>query len=153
MFCCYFIAFLRSIFNFQRFKCKNEPHSLSTSEIIDSERRGYSNALRSFFWKPFRSQRVNESQKLKEKQFYPTFSSFWAKMSWKKSFLVRSDILGLLVNTFTADNEYFRNNREIFLLPIYMQLSQKPTTFCCFLIAFLESPLNFEPIFFYKWAS
>ena len=46
MFCCYFIAFLRSIFNFQRFENKNEPHSLSISEIIDSERRGYLNALK-----------------------------------------------------------------------------------------------------------
>ena len=36
------------------------------------------------FWKPFGSERVNESQILlqyAEKNFYPTFSSFWAKLS------------------------------------------------------------------------
>ena len=35
------------------------------------------------FWKLFGSERVNESQKLlkfAEKYFYPTFSSFWAKL-------------------------------------------------------------------------
>ena len=35
------------------------------------------------FWKPFGSERVNESQKLlksAEKYSYPTFSSFWAKL-------------------------------------------------------------------------
>ena len=34
--------------------------------------------------KPIASERVNESQKLvqyAEKNFYPTFSSFWAKLS------------------------------------------------------------------------
>ena len=39
---------------------------------------------RACFWKPFGSERVNESQKLlksAEKYFYPTFSSFWAKLS------------------------------------------------------------------------
>ena len=38
---------------------------------------------RACFWKLFGSERVNESQKqLKsaEKYFYPTFSSFWAKL-------------------------------------------------------------------------
>ena len=51
------------------------------------------------FWKPFFSKRVNESQKLlksAEKYFYPTFLSFWAKLSEKKLFLIRSEILGLL---------------------------------------------------------
>ena len=36
------------------------------------------------FWKPFGSERVNESEKpwkSLEKYFYPTFSSFWEKLS------------------------------------------------------------------------
>ena len=36
------------------------------------------------FQKPFGSEHVNESQKLRqytEKNFYPTLSSFWAKLS------------------------------------------------------------------------
>ena len=39
---------------------------------------------RAGFWKPFGSERVNESQKLlqyAQKIFYPSFSSFWAKLS------------------------------------------------------------------------
>ena len=38
----------------------------------------------------------------------------------------------------------FRHNRESLPLPIQMQLSKKPNTFCCFFIAFLESTCNFE---------
>ena len=49
-----------------------------------------------------------------------------------------------LINTLTANYEYSRSNRENFPLPIQMQLSEKPKTFCQFFIAFLESSLNFE---------
>ena len=42
------------------------------------------------------------------------------------------------------DDDCFRHNRESLLLPIQMQLSKKPNTFCCFFIAFLESTCNFE---------
>ena len=83
---------------------------------------------RSCFWKAFGSERVNEFQKLLKsagKYLYPTFSSFWANMSEKKSFLVRSQILGLLVNTLTANYEYSRSIRENSPLPIQMQLSEK----------------------------
>ena len=41
------------------------------------------NNQRICFWKLFGSERVNESQNLvksDEKYFYPTFSSFWAKL-------------------------------------------------------------------------
>ena len=76
---------------------------------------------RAFSWKPFGSERVNESQKnLKsaKKDFYPTFSLFWAKMSYKKLFLIRYEILGLPVNTMTANYEYSRSNRENLPSPI-----------------------------------
>ena len=75
------------------------------------------------FWKPFGSERVSESQKLPksaEKYFYPTFSSFWAKLSQQKLFLIRSEILGLLVITLTANYEYSRSNRENLPLPIQL---------------------------------
>ena len=75
---------------------------------------------RSCFWKAYRSERVNESQKLlqyAEKNFYPTFWSFWAKLSKKRLFLIRSEILGLLDNTLIANYECFRINRENLPLP------------------------------------
>ena len=63
-------------------------------------------------------------------------------MSYKKLFLVRSEISGLLVNMLTANYEYSRINRENLPLPIQMQLSEKPKTFPETFIAFLESTLN-----------
>ena len=56
--------------------------------------------------KAFGSQCANESRKLlnsTEKHFCPTFLSLWAKLSLKKNFLARSEILKLLFNTLTAD--------------------------------------------------
>ena len=96
------------------------------------------------YWKPFGSQHVNESHKLMksaEKHFCPTFLSLWAKLTLKKSFLVRSDNLGLLV---TANYEYSRHNRENLPLPIHMQLSKKPNKSCCFFIAFWKSTSNIK---------
>ena len=81
------------------------------------------------FLKPFRGERDNESQKLlesAEKNCYPTFSSFWAKLSLKMFFLIRSDILGLHDYTLTANYEYSRINREKLLLPTATKLSEKP---------------------------
>ena len=103
---------------------------------------------RSCIWKPFGSECVNESLKLlksAEKYFYPTFSSFLVKLSQKKSFLVRSEILGLLVNTFSANYEYC-NNTDNLPLPVQMELSGKlmiELTFSWFFIAVFESALNF----------
>ena len=67
MFCSLFIAFLDSILNLKHFP-ENEPHGLSIYEIIDPER------LKSCFWKLFRSELVNESQRLlkSEKKFFFT---------------------------------------------------------------------------------
>ena len=44
----------------------------------------------------------------------------------------------------TVDYEYSRSNRENLLLPIQMQLSEKPKKKYLIFIAFLESKLNFE---------
>ena len=93
---------------------------------------------------------ANKFQKLlksAEKYFYSTFSSCAAKLSKKKIFLVRSEILGLLVNMLTANYEYSSSNRENVPLPIQLFLSEKQKSFWSiffFLFAFLESPLNFE---------
>ena len=43
-FCQFFKVFLGSTLNFEHFETKNEPHSSSISEIIDSKRRAYLNA-------------------------------------------------------------------------------------------------------------
>ena len=81
------------------------------------------------FWKPFRSEHVNESQKLlnsAEKYLYPTISLFRGKLSYKELLLMRSEFLGLLLNTLTANYEYSRSNRENLPLPIQIKLTKKP---------------------------
>ena len=65
-------------------------------------------------------------------------------MSWKKSVLVRSEILGLFVNTFTAESTYSRRNMQTFTQQVQTPLSLKQKTFSGFFIAFLKSTLNGE---------
>ena len=54
-------------------------------------------------------------------------------LNWKVTF-----------STLPVSYKYSRSNTENLPLPIEMQLSEKPKTFCRLFIAFLESTLNFE---------
>ena len=65
-------------------------------------------------------------------------------MSWKKSALVRSKILGLFVNTLTAEYTYSRRNMQTLTQQVQTLLSLKPKTFSGFFISFLKSTLNGE---------
>ena len=65
-------------------------------------------------------------------------------MSCKTLLLLRTEILGLFVNTLTVDDKYSRHNKENFLKQIQIQLSQIPKTFSVFFIAFLKSKSNSE---------
>ena len=49
-------------------------------------------------------------------------------MSWKTSLLVGSEILGLFINTLTANDKNYRHNRENFPEPNQIQLSKKSKT-------------------------
>ena len=60
------------------------------------------------------------------------------------SLLLRCTILGLLVNTLTANENYLVLRRNNLKIPIHMQLSQKLKTFSQFFSAFLKSRLNFK---------
>ena len=74
----FFIAFLEYSLNCEQFEKKSEPHDLSISEAIHSQRRFYSRGKRSSFGKLFRSERVKVPLKLlksAEKYYYPTFLS------------------------------------------------------------------------------
>ena len=76
--------------------------------------------MQGLFLKPFRSEPIKDTKKLvrsAEKNFYPTFSTFWAKVNSKKLFSIGSEILGLLDNTLTPNYEYSRINRENLPLP------------------------------------
>ena len=60
-------------------------------------------------------------------------------MSWKKSALVRSKILGLFVNKLTAKYTYSRRNMQTLTQKVQTPLSSKEKTFSGFFIAFLKS--------------
>ena len=65
-------------------------------------------------------------------------------MSWKKSALVRSKILGLFVITLTAEYMYTGRNMQTFRQQVQTPLSLKQKTFSEFFIAFLKSSGNGE---------
>ena len=58
--------------------------------------------------------------------------------------LVLGEILGVFVNTLTADGKYPVQGCENLQLPIQMQLSEKRKTFSEFFVSFLESTSNFK---------
>ena len=60
------------------------------------------------------------------------------------SLLVIWEILGLFVNTLTADGKYSLCNRENLPQPIQMQLSKKQRTFSELFASFLKSTSNFK---------
>ena len=60
----------------------------------------------------------------------------WGQFSWKKSLLVPWKILGVFVDTLTADENYSLLNRDNLKHHIQMQLSQKQNTFSNFFFHF-----------------
>ena len=76
--------------------------------------------------------------------YYPIFPWIWDKLSWKKSALVRSKILGLFVNTLTAEYTYSRRNMQTLTQQVQTPISLKQKTFSRFFIAFPKSTWNGE---------
>ena len=76
--------------------------------------------------------------------YYPIFPWIWDKLSWKKSALVWSKILGLFVNTLTAEYTYSRRNMQILTQQVQTPLSLKQKIFSGFFNAFLKSTWNGE---------
>ena len=100
-----------------------------------------------YFRTAFGNQPVNGYETLLKSarhNYYPIFPWIWDKLSWKKSALVRSKIVGLFVNTLTAEYTYSRRNMQTFTQHIQTPLSLKQTTFSGCFIAFLKSKLNGE---------
>ena len=60
-------------------------------------------------------------------------------MTWEMSLLVICEILGLFLNTMTADDKYSLCNREGSPELMPMELLQKQMTFSFFFCAFLKS--------------
>ena len=64
------------------------------------------------------------------------FPWIWDELSWKNSALVRSKILGLFVNTLTAEYTYSRRNMQTFTQEVQTPLSLKQKIFSDFLLRF-----------------
>ena len=100
-----------------------------------------------YFRTAFGNQPVNEKETLLKSArhyYYRIFPWIWDKLSWKKSVLVRSKILGLFVNTLTAEYMYSGRNMQTFTQQVQTPLSLKQKTFSGFFIAFLKSIWNAE---------
>ena len=65
-------------------------------------------------------------------------------MSRKKYLLLACQILRLFANSLAANDQYSFLNRYKLMIPIQMQLSQKPKTFSQAFSLFLNCSLNFE---------
>ena len=99
---------------------------------------------RSFFGTHLDNQCVNGSKALLKptrQHFCSILAQFWDKLSWKTSLLVRTEMLGLFVNSLTADDKYFCHNRDNFQQPIPMELPKTLKTFSGILLWFLNCNL------------
>ena len=73
---------------------------------------------------------------LQKSTFIYFFSAFRSKLSEQKLFLIRSKILGLLLNTLTVNYDLSRSNRDNLPLPIGIKLPKKRKSFCRFSLSF-----------------
>ena len=102
---------------------------------------------KSRFRGPFEKQHGKRAQTLLKYASHHLYHIDWSQpsqLSWKKSFLLAWEILGLLVNTSAADEKYPVLNRDNLTILIQMQLSQKQKIFLNFFAALLKSSLNFK---------
>ena len=96
---------------------------------------------------PFDKQHGKRAQALLKsasQTLYHIHRSLPSQLSWKKSLLLTSKILGLLVNTLAADEKYLLLHRNNITIQIQMQISQKQKTFSNFSAAILKALLNFK---------
>ena len=84
----------------------------------------------------FDSQHVQRLQTLVKsswEHFYQIYSSLWGEMIWKRYPWLKFVIIGLFVNTWTADYKYLVTDFENLSFPIQIQLSSKRKNFLSFL--------------------
>ena len=93
------------------------------------------------FRKPFHPENAKVAQilmKSAQHYFYQIFSSICGKLRSIMSLLVMCEVLGLFVNTLSADDKYSLCNSEKLPQPIQMQLSKKHKFFLIFWIFLLQ---------------
>ena len=98
---------------------------------------------KSRFRRPFNKQHGKRSRPSIGHDFYQIYWSLWRQLSWKKSVIVIWKILGLFVNTLTADEKYFLVTRENLTQHNQTQLSEKRKLFLNFFSVILKPILRF----------
>ena len=102
----YFAAILKSIWNFEHFEKKIDPHPFCISEITDSEK------VVRWIWKKSRfrgrfdkqyGERAQTLLKSPSQHLYHILTSLLSQMRWKESLLFTCQILGLLFSTLTTN--------------------------------------------------
>ena len=140
----FFMAFLKSTWNGEHFQKKGESSSLSISEIIDSKRGGYLRCLKSLTSEQLSVINLLTGSKHCLNLHGTTINLFfhesginWAGKSLEKCLLtrwlpstrilvnIRSKILGLFVNTLTAEYMYSGRNMQTFTQQVQTPLSSK----------------------------
>ena len=79
----------------------------------------------------FGNQRGNGSENLLKyarQHFCPLVSSYLNIFCWETSHFLRSQVLGLFINTLTTDDKYSRRKSENFTQLIQIQICKKPKT-------------------------
>ena len=95
---------------------------------------------------PFNKQHGKRAQamlKSASEHLYHIHRSLRRELSWQKSLLLTSKILGLLVNTLATEEKYPVLNRDNLTIPIQMQLSHKQKTFSQSFARFSKPAINF----------
>ena len=96
---------------------------------------------------PFHKKHGKRAQTLlhsRQQHRYHIYWSLWRYFGWIKSLLVLWKILILFVLSLSVSGKYSLLNRDNFMQPIQILVSQKQKTFSEFFAAFPKSTLNFE---------
>ena len=99
------------------------------------------------FSRHFDKQQGKRAQALLKSASHHLNKTHWSlprQLSWRKSLFLACQILEMLVNTLTTNENYPVVNRGNLTIPIQMHLSQKQNSFSEFLGAFSKSKLNFK---------
>ena len=104
-----------------------------------------------YFRKRFGKQLVSGFEtllKLARHHCYRMFPWISDKLSWKKSVLVGSEILGLFFITFTSEDKYSRGKNQNFAEQLQTKLCQKRKAFSGIFIAILKCTSSLE---YFQW--
>ena len=125
---------------------KNDPHRFCIFVITDSENVVREMSKKSRFRGCFDRNMVNLPKHCSNptQYLYHIHWSLERELCSKKSLLLTSEILGLLVNTLATDKKYPVLNRDNLVIPTQMQLSYKQKNIFQFFAVFLKSRLKLE---------